>query len=86
MRLYMQTPGTAERPPRFYHLLLQQDLLGGWSLVRESGHQGARGKVQRDHFETRDACEQALLKYRDAQLHRGYRIMFILGDSEQEPV
>lgn len=82
MRLYMQTPGSAERAPRFYHLFLQKDLLGGWSLVRESGYQGARGKVQHDYFETRDTCEQALLKYRDAQLRRGYRIMFTSGAYE----
>lgn len=79
MRLYMQTPGTAERPPRFYHLLLQQDLLGDWSLIRETGYQGAKGRIQRDHFKTRDSGEQALLKHRDAQLRRGYSIMFIQG-------
>ncbi len=82
MRLYMQTPNTAEAPPRFYHLFLQQDLLGDWSLVRESGYQGAKGRIQRDHFKTRNAGEQALLKHRDAQLRRGYSIMFTSGAYE----
>ncbi|MES9937792.1 MAG: hypothetical protein ABW153_15205, partial [Sedimenticola sp.] len=29
MRIYMQTPHIPEQPLRFYHLHLQQDLLGG---------------------------------------------------------
>lgn len=80
MRIYMQTPYTAERPPRFYHLFLQEDLLGGWTLVREWGFQGAAGTVRREHFNNRDNALLALITSRDAQIKRGYRIMFIKGE------
>ena len=39
-------PGSPE-PPRYFQLILQQDLLGGWSLIRESGQQGTRGSLRR---------------------------------------
>ncbi len=80
MRIYMQTPVTDDKPPRFYHLFLQPDLLEGWTLVREWGFQGASGRVVREHFASRDAAEDALLLHRDAQLQRGYRVVFAKGD------
>lgn len=40
MRIYMQTPVTDEHAPRYYHLFLQEDLLGGWTVVCEWGFQG----------------------------------------------
>jgi predicted DNA-binding WGR domain protein len=79
MRIYMQMPVTDDKPPRFYHLFLQSDLLEGWTLVRESGFQGASGRVYREHFATREAAEDALQKHRDAQLARGYRVVFAKG-------
>ena len=79
MRIYMQTAPAADRPPRFLQLTLQQDLLEGWTLVRESGYQGASGQVRREHYPTREAAEQALIEARDAQLRRGYRIVFSVG-------
>lgn len=82
MRLYMQTPIGEDATPRYYHLHLQEDLLEGWTLVRESGHQGARGRVTRQHFADREGAEQAFLKVRDEQLKKGFRIVFIQG---QEP-
>ncbi len=80
MRIYMQTPQCADRPPRFYHLFLQEDLLGGWTLVKEWGFQGASGTMQREHFSDRDAALQALIAGRDAQLKKGYRVMFTKGE------
>ena len=79
MRIYMQTPVSDDRPPRFYHLFLQQDLLGGWTLVRESGYQGGSGRANREHFDSFDEAEAALLKWRDAQLKRGFQVMFTQG-------
>ena len=79
MRIYLQTPVTDDRPPRFYQLCLQPDLLGGWSLVREWGNQGSGGRVVKDHYPTRDAAEEALMRWRDAQLERGYRVMITEG-------
>lgn len=84
MRIYMQTPVTDDSPPRYYHLFLQEDLLGGWSVVREWGFQGASGRVVRDHFATREAAESAIIGGRDAQLKRGYRVMFMQGDTYRD--
>ena len=80
----MQTLPTADTPLRFCHLLLQQDLLGGWTLVRESGRQGGSGRVRREHFETRDQAEAALIVAalivaRDQHGRRGYRVVFAEG-------
>lgn len=79
MRIYMQTLPTTEAPLRFCHLLLQQDLLGGWTLVRESGRQGGSGRVRRDHFATREEAEAALILARDQHVQRGYRVVFAEG-------
>ena len=75
----MQTLPTADAPLRFCHLLLQQDLLGGWTLVRESGRQGGSGRVRREHFETRDQAEAALIVARDQHGRRGYLVVFAEG-------
>ena len=75
----MQTLPSAEASLRFCHLLLQQDLLGGWTLVRESGRQGGGGRARREHFATRDAAEAALTRERDQHARRGYRVVFAEG-------
>jgi predicted DNA-binding WGR domain protein len=80
MRIYLQTPFSAERPPRFYHLFLQEDLLGGWSLVKEWGFQGASGRVLREHYDSREEALDGLLRSRDLQIQRGYRVMFSQGE------
>lgn len=80
MRIFLQTPVSADRPPRYYHLFLQEDLLGGWSLVKQWGFQGAPGTMQREHFPTRDEALDALIRTRDLQLKRGYRVMFSQGE------
>ena len=46
MRIYMQTRPAAEAP-RYYQLLLEQDLLGGWTLYREWGQQGGRPSARK---------------------------------------
>jgi predicted DNA-binding WGR domain protein len=79
MRIYMQTLHSPEQPLRFYHLHLQPDLLGGWSLVRESGLQGGRGQVKKEHFSDRTDAERSLIRHRDMQLKRGYRVVFREG-------
>jgi predicted DNA-binding WGR domain protein len=77
MRIYMQIPPEGDTAPRFYHLHLQEDLLEGWTLVREWGFQGAAGRMVRDHFPDREGAEAAMLKHRDAQLKKGYQVVFI---------
>jgi predicted DNA-binding WGR domain protein len=79
MRIYMQMPPGDARPPRFYHLLIQEDLLEGWSFVREWGCQGSPGKVKRSHFTELQEAISALEKERDNQLKRGYRVVYTEG-------
>jgi predicted DNA-binding WGR domain protein len=79
MRLYLQTvPGSAEAP-RYVQITLEQDLLGGWTLYRESGTQGGRATMKREQFLERDAAVSAFEKARDTQLKRGFRLMFAQG-------
>jgi predicted DNA-binding WGR domain protein len=79
MRIYMQTIQSQEQPLRFYQLHLQQDLLGSWVLVRESGFQGNRGQVKRSHFKERNEAELAMARLRDMQAKRGYQVVFMEG-------
>ena len=83
MRIYMQTQPSPEQPLRFYQLQLQQDLLGGWSLVRESGIQGGRGQVTKEFFNNRDDAVLKLIHRRDSQLRRGFHTVFREGMPEE---
>lgn len=85
MRIYLQIPAHDDQPPRYYQLVLQEDLLGGWTLVRETGRQDGSGRVKREHYPDREAAEIALSKARDAQLARGYRVVFVQGDRQAGP-
>ena len=82
MRIYMQIPPQDDKPPRFYHLHLQEDLLEGWTLIREWGYQGAAGRVKKELFEEHDSAEAALMRVRDEQLKRGYRVVFIQAEPQ----
>lgn len=75
----MQTRPQPDQVLRFYQLLLQEDLLGGWSLVRQWGPLGSRGTQRQEHFQTLDDAQDALMAQRDRQLGRGYQVMFIHG-------
>jgi len=81
MRVYMQTPPRADAPPRFYQLVLTRDLLGGWNLVREWGQVGSPGRVKRERFSDYEQAAETLERLREAQLKRGYRTVFVEGDS-----
>ena len=81
MRIYMQIPPEGDKAPRFYHLHLQEDLLEGWALIREWGYQGAPGRVRKAHFLDRETAESAMLAIRDAQLKRGYQVVFMQATS-----
>jgi predicted DNA-binding WGR domain protein len=76
----MQTVADADKFPRFYQLFLQEDLINGWTLVREWGQQGSAGRIKKDHFASREDAQRALLKVRDAQLQRGYRVVYMRGE------
>ncbi len=84
MRVYMQTAAEADKFPRFYQLVLQEDLLNGWTLVREWGQQGSSSRIKKDHFPSREDAQRALLKVRDAQLQRGYRVVYMQGTQGED--
>ncbi len=75
----MQIPALDGKAPRYYQLALQQDLLAGWTLVREWGQQGSPGRLKRDHFPDRESALEAMLRVRDTQLQRGYKVVFMQG-------
>ena len=79
MRIFMQTKPVAGEAPRYYQILLQQDLLGGWTLTRDWGQPGGRTSSKREVFLERDDALAAFEHARDAQLRRGYHVMFSQG-------
>ncbi len=79
MRLLLQQRPDGPEAPRFVQLMLQPDLLGGWTLVRESGQIGGRSQLRREQFLDREAAFGALEHARDQQLKRGFQLMFTQG-------
>ena len=76
----MQTQPAGGDAPRYYQIVLQQDLLGGWTLFREWGQQGhRRASSKSEIYLERDAALNAFERVRDTQLGRGFRIMFSQG-------
>jgi len=84
MRIYMQASIVSGKVPRYYHLILHQDMLSGWTLVREWGMQGSAGRVVRSHYPSYDEAELALLSLRDIQIQRGYQVVFLEGPKKPE--
>ena len=83
MRIYMQQlPTDTGQAPRFLQLLIQEDLLKGWQLVRETGYQGYSGRVRRQHFDDYADAMQAMIKERDNQVNRGYQVVFVQGQAQ----
>ncbi|MGH8081316.1 MAG: WGR domain-containing protein [Lysobacter sp.] len=79
MRLLLQQRPDGREAPRFVQLMLQPDLLGGWTLVRETGQIGGRSTVRREVFMDHDSAMAALEQARDQQLKRGFQLMFSQG-------
>lgn len=79
MRLFMQTKPQTSDSPKYYQLVLQQDLLGGWTLYREWGQQGGRASTKREVYLERDDALAAFENARDAQIKRGFHVMFSQG-------
>jgi len=79
MRLLMQQRPVAGEIPKYVQLVLQQDLLGGWLLLREAGQIGGKVSLKKEQFLEQDAALRAFEKARDAQLKRGFQVMFAQG-------
>ncbi|MEO5962604.1 MAG: WGR domain-containing protein [Thermomonas sp.] len=79
MRLLLQQRPDGHEAPRFVQLQLQPDLLGGWTLLRETGLIGGRSSLRREQFADQASATTALESARDAQLRRGFQLMFVQG-------
>jgi hypothetical protein len=79
MHLYLQTPPGGGAAPRYCRIALEQDLLGGWTLYRESGIEGGRATLKREVYLDRDAALAAFEQARDAQIKRGFKVMITQG-------
>ncbi|WP_149194859.1 WGR domain-containing protein [Luteimonas suaedae] len=85
MRLLLQQPAESHEAPRFVQLMLQPDLLGGWTLIRESGQIGGRSQLRREQFMDQASAAAALEQARDLQLKRGYRLVYAKGADAPKP-
>ena len=79
MRLLLQQRPDGREAPRFVQLTLQPDLLGGWTLLRESGQTGGRSPLRREQFLDQASALSALEQARDQQLRRGFQLMYAEG-------
>lgn len=86
MRIFLQQRPEAGEQPKFYQIALQQDLLGGWILLREWGQLGQRSSSKREVFLDRKDAIDALSKARDAQIKKGYQVMFSQGADDPRRV
>jgi hypothetical protein len=59
--------------------MLEPDLLGGWALVRETGQIGGRSSCGASSTWTRPARWPRFEHARDAQLKKGFQLMFAQG-------
>ena len=82
MRLLLQQRPDGREAPRFVQLQLQPDLLGGWELLRETGQTGGRAQLRRELYLQQDEARHAFEKARDAQLKRGFQVMFASGEPQ----
>ena len=83
MRIFMQTPATGGEQPKYYQLMLQQDLFGAWILTREWGQPGTRTSLKREQFLDFEAAEAALDRARELQKKKGFQVMFSQGSEPQ---
>ena len=79
MRLLLQQRPEGREAPRFVQLMLERDLLGGWSLVRESGQIGGRSTLRREQYLDQASATAALEHARDLQLKKGFQVMYSQG-------
>ena len=79
MRILLQQRPAAGEPPRYLQLTLQPDLFGGWVLLRETGQTGSRSTLRREQYLDQASALTALEKARDAQLKKGFHLMFAQG-------
>lgn len=64
----------SRRMRRYYHIDVQPNLFGGFSLIREWGRIGRRGgRIRHDPHSTEAEAASALQRLHDVKCGRGYR-------------
>ena len=79
MRMLLQQRPDGREAPRFVQLMLEPDLLGGWTLVRETGQMGGRSSLRREQYLDQASALAAFEHARDVQLKKGFQLMFAQG-------
>ena len=79
MRMLLQQRPDGREAPRFVQLMLEADLLGGWTLVRETGQIGGRSSLRREQYLDQASAMAAFEHARDVQLKKGFQLMFVQG-------
>jgi len=79
MRIFMQATVDPSKPPKFFQLILVQDLISGYILTRNWGEQGKRGSLKEEHYPDLASAQAALMRWRDQQLNSGFKVMFVKG-------
>ena len=76
MRLLLQQRPSAGEAARYVQLTLQQDLLGGWTLLREIGQIGGKSQLRREQYLARRLERR---QRRVAQVRKGFQVVFAQG-------
>jgi predicted DNA-binding WGR domain protein len=79
MRLLLQQRPDGHEAPRFVQLQLEADLLGGWTLTRETGQIGKRSTLRREQYLDQTSALVAFERARDQTLMKGFQLMFAQG-------
>ena len=85
MRMLLQERPNGREAPRFVQLMLEADLLGGWTLVRETGQMGGRSTLRREQYLHQGSGLAAVGHARDLQLKKGFQLMFVQGAEAPRP-
>ena len=81
MRLFLQQRPDGREAPRFVQLQLEADLIGGWTLTRETGQVGGRSTLKREQYLDQSTALAALERARDQTLKKGFQLMFAQGEA-----
>lgn len=72
-QMLLRREDTSRNMRHFYMMVVQRDLFGGVSLVREWGRVGSSGQVRIDHHPDEGRALDALADLASVKRRRGYR-------------
>lgn len=72
LQTYLEKRDPATNQSRYYHMHILPNLFGEWTLSREWGRIGHRGKKLMDLFTCEDMAIDALMTLEAAKRQRGY--------------